>query len=291
MNPIGVSTWIWVSPFTNDDAAVLASRARDIGADLLEIAVEDIEAVTADELRLVGEQTGISFSVCGAFGEARDLSHEDEHSRRMAEGYIKSCIDLAEAIGATNFVGPMYSAVGKARMLGADERKRQRCWAIEGLKVLADYAAERHVRLAIEPLKRFETDLINTTEQALELCDLVDRDNVGLNLDTFHMNIEEKSLAAAIRNAGDRLLHFQVCENDRGTPGTGHIPWGDVFNALGDIRYGGPLVIESFTPSAKEIAKAVSLWRPLDASGDELAEGGVRFLRDRLGASAPASEL
>ena len=122
MNPIGVSTWIWVSPFTNDDAAVLASRARYIGADLLEIAVEDIEAVTADELRLVGEQTGISFSVCGAFGEARDLSHEDEHSRRMAEGYIKSCIDLAEAIGATNFVGPMYSAVGKARMLGADEK-------------------------------------------------------------------------------------------------------------------------------------------------------------------------
>jgi D-psicose/D-tagatose/L-ribulose 3-epimerase len=82
-----------------------------------------------------------------------------------------------------------------------------------------------------------------------------------------------------------------VCENDRGTPGTGHIPCGDVFNALGDIRYGGPLVIESFTPSAKEIAKAVSLWRPLDASGDELAERGVRFLRDRLGASAPASEL
>ena len=281
MNRLGASTWIWTSPFA-DEALGLVGQVKELGFDVLELAIEDVERVTAGAVREAGEREGVGFSVCGAFGPARDLSHEDPAVRRAGVEYVKACVDLAAGIGAPNFVGPMYSAVGKARMLEPEEREQQRRWAVESLKEVAEHAAERGVGLAVEPLNRFETDLVNTAEQALELCDRVGSDRVGILLDTFHMNIDEKSFGDAIRLAGDRLLHVHACENDRGTPGTGHIPFDEVLGALRDIDYGGQLVIESFTPAVRDIAKAVSLWRPLDAPSDELARSGARFLRERM---------
>jgi D-psicose/D-tagatose/L-ribulose 3-epimerase len=281
MNRIGASTWIWTSPFRDAEIGLVA-RAKEFGFDVLELAAEDPALIGADVVREAGEREGVGFTVCGAFGPDRDLSHEDPRVRRVGIDYVKQCVDLAAAIGAPHFVGPMYSAVGKTRMLEPAEREQQRVLAVESLKLVADYAAARDVRLAVEPLNRFETDLVNTAEQVLELLDRVAADNVGVLLDTFHMNIDEKSLGDAIRLVGERLLQVHTCENDRGTPGTGHVPWGEVFEALVDIDFQGPLVIESFTPELKEIAKAVSLWRALDAPSDELARRGALFLRESL---------
>ncbi len=288
MNRIGVCTWIWVSPFTDAEAHVVG-HAREIGADVLELCIETTSNVTAEAVAAAAEGTDLQFSVCGAFGPDRDLSHEDPAIRANGMEYLEFLIDLAAGIGAPNVVGPMYSAVGKARMLTPEEREEQRVLAVESLKKAADYAGERGVRLAVEPLNRFETDLANTAEQALDLVERIDRENVGLLLDTFHMNIEEKSVPDAIRLAGDRLFHVHTCENDRGTPGTGHVPWGDVFTALHDIGYQGQLVIESFTPAVQEIAKAVSMWRPLDATGDEMATKGLAFIRSQARALEPVS--
>ncbi len=131
----------------------------------------------------------------------------------------------------------------------------------------------------MEPLNRFETDLVNTVEQGLDLCDRIGRANVGLLLDTFHMNIEEKSFTEAMTRAGDRLFHMQVAENDRGTPGSGHVPWDEVFRALDAVGYNGSVVIESFLPTVAEIARAVSLWRPVAPSMDALARDGHAFIR------------
>jgi D-psicose/D-tagatose/L-ribulose 3-epimerase len=128
-------------------------------------------------------------------------------------------------------------------------------------------------------LNRFETDLVNTIEQAVDLCDRIGRNNVGLLVDTFHMNIEEKNIGEALIAAGPRVFHVQVSENDRGTPGSGHVPWDDVFDALDRIGYTGSIVIESFLPTVAEIARAVSLWRPVAASMDALARQGYAFLR------------
>jgi D-psicose/D-tagatose/L-ribulose 3-epimerase len=287
MNRLGASTWIWTSPFSDAQLGLVA-RAKELGFDVLELAVEDPSLITGEAVRRAGEDAGIGFTVCGAFGPDRDLSHDDPAIRRSGIAYVEQLVDLAAAIGAPHVVGPMYSAVGKTRMLEPDEREQQRALAVESIKAVAAYAGERGVRLAIEPLNRFETDLVNTAEQVLELLGRVSADNVGVLLDTFHMNIDEKSLGDAIRLVGDRLLQVHTCENDRGTPGTGHVPWRDVFDALADIDFTGPLVIESFTPELKEIAKAVSLWRPLDAPSDELARNGARFLRESLTTAAIA---
>lgn len=189
--------------------------------------------------------------VCGAFGPERDLSHDDPERRRQGVDYLRGCIDLAAAVGSPHVAGPMYATTGKARMLPPDARAQQFRWAAESIREAADHAGECGVTLAIEPLNRFETDLVNTVEQGLQLCAATGRDNVGLLLDTFHMNIEEKHLGAAVRLAGDRVFHVQVAENDRGTPGSGHVPWAEFFTALDDIDYRGQVVVESFLPSPR----------------------------------------
>ena len=287
MNQIGASSWIWTSPFSDTDLGLVA-RVKTLGFDVLEVAVDDPDAFSVDRLRAAGQAAGVGFTVCGSIGPDRDLSHEDPEIRANALAYIQRCVEIAAALGAPHFVGPLYSAVGKTRLLEPHEREAQRTLAIEGLKAAADHAAEHGVRLGIEPLNRFETDLVNTAEQALELVDRVGAPNVGVLLDTFHMNIDEKSLGDAVRMTGDRLLQVHTCENDRGTPGTGHVPWADLFEGLRDIDFQGPLVIESFTPGIREIAKAVSLWRPLDAPSDELAERGAAFLKAALTQPIPA---
>jgi len=282
MSGLGVSTYLWASPF-GDEHLDLFRHARDLGCDVLEICVEDPALITAQAVRSAAEDAAVSVSVCGAFGPERDVSHEEEIVRRAGVDYLRGCIDLAAAVGSPHVAGPMYSATGKTRLLSQGERERQRSWAVESLAEAADYAAARAVRLAIEPLNRFETDLVNTVEQGLELCERIGRSNVGLLLDTFHMNIEERSLPDAIRSVGDRVFHFHACENDRGAPGSGHVDWDGVFAALGDIGYRGQVVIESFTPEIREIARAVSLWRPLAESPDALAEAGLAFLRSVVG--------
>ena len=203
MNPLGASTWIWTSPF-GDESLELVVRAKQFGFDVLEIAVEDPDRITGSRLREAGEQAGVTFTVCGAFGPDRDLSHDDAAIRAIGIEYVKRCVDLAAELGAPHFVGPMYSAVGKTRLLDPLERGAQRALAVESLKVVADYAGERGIALGVEPLNRFETDLVNTAEQALELIDLVGAPSLGVLLDSFHMNIDEKSLGDAVRLVGEQ---------------------------------------------------------------------------------------
>lgn len=278
---LGISSFVLASPFTDGDTEQF-EYARDVGFDLFEVCVEDPSRLSADALNAASERTGLPISVCGAFGPDRDVSHDDPAQRRSGIEYLKTCVDLAVAVGSPHVAGPMYSATGKARLLEPADRDRQRSWAVESLREVAEYAGEREIALAIEPLNRFETDLVNTVAQGVELCGLVGLPNVGLMLDTFHMNIEEKSIGDSIRDAGPLVFHFQVSENDRGTPGTGHIDWAGSWQALADIDYQGSIVIESFLPSVKEIAKAVSLWRPWADSMDSLARDGLAFLRAEL---------
>ena len=133
--------------------------------------------------------------------------------------------------------------------------------------------------LCVEPLNRFETSFLNLASQAIEVVDRVDSPACGLLLDTFHMNIEEKSVGGAIRAAGHRLKHLHGCENDRGAPGSGHVPWKEVAAAVKDVGYDGPVVIESFTSKVKSIARAAAVWRSFAPSQDDLAKNGLSFLR------------
>lgn len=280
-NKVGLSSFVVESPF-RDSSLELLDRFRAFGYDLIEICIDDPADLTAAVVYSRLQDIGMTASVGGVFTPARDMSSTDELVRKDARAYLLECVEFAAAVGAPVVSGPMYAAVGKTALLGPSERAEQRARATEGLRAVADVAASSGVSLAIEPLNRFETDLVNTVEQAIELCDLIGAPNVGITLDTFHMNIEETSLPRAIRAAGHRLLSFQASENDRGTPGSGHIDWGGVFDALDTVEYRGPVIVESFDYMSPEIAEAVSLWRPVATSMEDLARQGAVFVHQLL---------
>jgi len=279
---IGASSYIWVSPFSTSKIDQLR-HAKEIGFDIYEIAVEDPDVIDVKKVADEAKRVGINVYVCGSYGETRDISSDVPEYRQNGMAYGKRLIDMAAAFGSPYVAGPMYAAVGRTRQAQEDEKQRQMDLAVENMKKLAEYAANKGVKLAIEPLNRFETDFINTVEQGLHFIDKIGYDNVGFLLDTFHMNIEEKSIPNAIRAAKGRIFNFHACANDRGTPGEDHFDWREIRRALDEVEYKGPVVIESFTPQIKEIAKAVSLWRPLAESPDRLAADGLHFLRSVFG--------
>jgi D-psicose/D-tagatose/L-ribulose 3-epimerase len=196
---------------------------------------------------------------------------------------------VAAAVGSGVVAGPMYAAVGRLWRLDEGERPAVLDRVAAGLRPVADVAGERDVKLAVEPLNRYETSLINTVEQGLELLEAVDHEACGLLLDTFHMNIEEKDPAAAARTAGERIAHVHACGTDRGSPGADAFDWPPFLAALSEAGYDGPLCIESFTAANEVIATAASIWRPLAASPDALAGDGLRFLRTALADRSPGS--
>ena len=278
---IGVSSFILASPFSDADLGVAAKVAK-MGFTVLEVCVEDPSLLSAAAINRAARENQLEISICGAFGPDRDVSHEDPAIRSGAIEYIKTCIDLAAAVGSKYVSGPMYSATGKTRLLSPELRHQQFEWAVKSLRDVGEYAATKGVGLAIEPLNRFETDLVNTLEQGTRLCDAIGLPNVGLLIDTFHMNIEEKSLTSAIEAAKKYIFHVQVSENDRGTPGSGQVHWDEFFSVLKSVGYQGSVVIESFLPTVAEIARAVSLWRPVAPSMDFLASDGFSFVSDCL---------
>ena len=279
---LGVNTWVWTSPFTTKDFGLI-SKVKSMGFDIIEVAVDDASLIDATLLRETAREHGLDIVICGAFGPTRDISSDDPAVRRNGADYIVECIRLAQTVGSRLVAGPVYSAVGKTRMISADQKARERAWCVENLRAVGKVASDAGVTIGIEPLNRFETDMINLVEQAIALIEEIGHPAYKVHIDTFHSNIEEKSIPEAIRRAGGLLGHFHACENDRGIPGTGHIDWIGIRDALRDIAYDGPVVIESFTPGAVEIAKAAAIWRPLAPSQDELAQQGVRFLRQLLG--------
>ena len=277
---IGVNTWVWTSPFSTKDFDLIP-KVKQMGFDVLEVALEDASIIDAKLLRKMTEDNGLSVTVCGAFGPTRDISSGDPAIRTNGADYIRESIRFAEQVGARIFAGPVYSAVGKTRLVPDEQKKREWGWCVENLREVGKAATDAGVTIGIEPLNRFETDMINLSEQAVKLVRDVGSPAYKIHMDTFHGNIEEKSIPDAIRKLGKGMLcHFHACENDRGIPGTGHQDWIGIRDALRSVEYDGAAVIESFTPGTVEIAKAASIWRPLAPTQDELARQGALFLRE-----------
>jgi D-psicose/D-tagatose/L-ribulose 3-epimerase len=279
---IGVNTWVWTSPMTTDELEKLAPQVKEMGFDWVEVPLEGLGDMDHKRGAEIIKEYDLGVSACAAMGPDRDLLHPDKAIRDSGMAYLKGAIQATHDLGGNNLVGPLYSAVGRTWQSTADERERDTDLLVENLSELAEFAADYDVILCVEPLNRFETSFINLAEQAIPIVDRINHTNCQMMLDTFHMNIEEKSLGDTIRAVGPRLRHVHACENDRGAPGTGNIPWDEVAKALNDIHYDGPVVIESFTAKVKSIARAAAIWRALAPSQDLLAEDGLKFLRQLL---------
>jgi D-psicose/D-tagatose/L-ribulose 3-epimerase len=279
MAQIGVNAWVWSSPVHTEEFGRLAPLVARMGFDLIEFGIESTSDLDYRRAAEIAKDNGLAVSVCAAMGPDRDLIHPDEAIRTNGMAYVRHCIDAAKTVGAPHVIGPIYSAVGRTWQQTDDERRQDVDLLVRQLGELAKYAGDRGVWLGVEPLNRFETSFINLASQAIEVVDRVDHPACGILLDTFHMNIEERSIGDAIRAAGKRMRHLHACENDRGAPGSGHVPWDEVAQACRDIGFNGPFVIESFTNKVKSIAKAAAIWRKFADTQDALAQDGLRHLR------------
>ena len=275
-----VSTWLWTSPFSTASIHELFPKISTMGFDAVEIALEDPSLVDCKKLQEGLDQYGLKPIICGAFGPARDLTHDDETVHQNCFSYIEHCLDFCHELGTDFFAGPMYSAVGKARMVSPEQRKKEWNLAVKNLRIVCNLAGSRGLKIALEPLNRFESDLVNTASDVLRLVNDINHPSAAIMLDSFHMNIEERSIEDAIRTAGDKLIHFQVSENYRGTPGTGQTNWDAYRRGLEQVNYKGAVTIESFTPDNKELAGAVCFWHPMADDQDLFASEGLKFLKD-----------
>ncbi len=274
----GVSTWLWTSPFTTGDIS-LFSKIRQMGFTHVEIPIEDVSLIDAKVVARALEDNDLKPIVCGAWGPTRDLTHEDPNVHQVCFEYIYRCFDICLLWECEFLCGPMYSAVGKARLVPPAQRQREWQLAVENLRKVCEEAKTLDLKIALEPLNRFESDLVNTTSDVVRLIHDIDHPSAHILLDSFHMTIEERNLADAIRLAGDHLIHVQVSENYRGTPGTGQTNWADIRDGLSSINYQGVISIESFTPHVQELAGAVCIWKPFAPSQDDFAQKGLTFLQ------------
>lgn len=277
---LGLNTLLFTAGFDREHLPLL-SQVKSWGFDGIEIARFAFDGFPAGEIGQAAKDEGLEVTFCSALTGGNSLISEDARVRQQALDFVKRGIDTAREIGSPVFLGPFCAPVGY--LPGRRPNDAEWGWAVEGLRAAAAHAAAAGVRIANEPLNRFETYFLNTAARARELCEEVGNQYHGILFDTFHANIEERSFGAALRACGPFLAHVHACENDRGAPGSGHVGWTEVCAALKEMNYGGWVVIESFGARIPEIAAAACIWRDLAESPETLAQEGLRFLRHELG--------
>ncbi|WP_182525830.1 sugar phosphate isomerase/epimerase family protein [Nocardioides dongkuii] len=276
---LGVNTWVWTSPLTDANLPGLLDTVAGLGFDAVELPLEQVGDLDPARTAAAVAASGLAPYVVGAMAPGRDLVATDAATVAGTQDYLRGCVDLAAAVGASSVCGPFYAQTGRVWRMTAAERDAAYDEWRGHLAPVADHAAAAGVAIGIEPLNRYETSFLNTVDQALTALGPLLGPHLGLALDTYHLGIEERSTADAVRRAGRHLVHVQVCGNDRGAPGGDQTDWPALLAALDEVGYAGALNIESFTPDNAVIAVAASIWRPLADSPDDLARDGLAFLR------------
>lgn len=272
----GANTFIWADHFGTEQIPLLETLKR-AGFDGIEIPLFKPEPKRDREIRRAIEQHGLECTICSVLPAGLHTGSEDTGGRRRTAEHLRACVESAAEIGSKIIAGPLYAPVGyfSGGRRTADEWRR----AVECFQEVGPSLEQFGVTMAIEPLNRYETYFLNTTEDAVRLCQEIGHPRIGILFDTYHANIEEKNIAKSIQDAASYLRHFHSCENDRGIPGTGHVDWPGVFDALRQAQYNGWLTIESFGFSLGALSAAASIWRNLAPTAEDIALKGLHFLR------------
>lgn len=274
---------IWTGGWSETDARYAMENSAAIGYDLIEIALIDPDAFDpAMTARLLGEY---GLQVTGSLGldEATDVSSEDPTIVAAGRARLATALSVVRDSGGKMLCGAIYSKLGK---YNAPATERGRANSIETMQWLADMAAESDISLGLEFCNRYETNIINTTGETLEMIEQVGRDNVYAHLDTYHMNIEERSFTEAVQAAAaaGRLGYVHIGESHRGYLGTGSVPWTEFFSALRAVDYSGVVTFESFSSRVLHptLSNALAIWRNLWEDNVDLATQALAFTKAGL---------
>jgi D-psicose/D-tagatose/L-ribulose 3-epimerase len=272
----GVNTLVWTMQVTEAHKA-LFGRIQDWGFDGVELFLSPQEPADIPSIRRILEDLGLKRTTCTVLPHEANLVSAEPAIRARGVEHLERCVERTAELGAKLMCGPLYAGLGV--MTGSRRTADEWKWAVEGLQAAARRGQQVGVTLCLEPLNRFETYFLNTLEDAARLVRDIDMPNARVHFDTFHANIEERHPADALRAVAGDLGHVHFSENDRSTPGDGHVDWLGTARALKEIGYNGWITIESFARPDPGLA-AAAIWRDLAPSGDELARRGLRFIKN-----------
>lgn len=279
MFKFGVDSLIWTEDFSAKDLHLIA-KAKALGFDVIDVNIAHPERFPAKQVRDKVKEVGIE--VVTTFGLSEDSNVIDPNPKTRKKGIeaIKRVVDINLEVGSKILGGVFYAAWGY--LSGKPPTKDEWEWSVESMREAALYASGKgDLVLALEVLNRFESHFLNIAEDAVRYCKEVGTGNVKVHLDTFHMIREETSFAGAVETCGKEYLGYvHVCENNRGIPGSGLVPWKEFFSALKKIGYNAPLTIESFNPDFVELNRLCCIWRKFAETGEELAVQGLKNLKE-----------
>lgn len=286
MNPVGLISMQYARPFTAEHFP-LFSEMRRLGYDFVELLVPEPGEFDLKEARRALDGAGLGVVLAARVNLQRNLSSDEPAAHCAGIDYLKYTAECAAALGATIVGGPLTGnplvfAGRPPQPVAEEERLARKARSVAGLQEAGDRAAALGIMLAVEPLNRFESDVLCTTQQAIELLDAVDHPAVQLMLDTFHMHMEEASIAEAIRLGGKRIVHFQANENHRGFPGTGATDWVAVFRALHGVGYEGPVSLEPFRRNDDRFGVPFAQWRPPHEDESERLAASAAFIKSHI---------
>jgi D-psicose/D-tagatose/L-ribulose 3-epimerase len=276
---IGIHQHVFTSRL-NEQNLDIFNYVKDIGYDSMDINLRNTELSFAKKVKKRAEKAGLILTGGGSLPGEKEIISQDREKRSEAICYMKEIVRKAYELAISLYHGMIYATPGV--FTGRGPTPEESKWAASGLNEVAEYAKNFGVSLCLEPANRYETYMLNTVDSSLRLIDAIDQPNVGLLLDTYHMNIEEKDLYRSILSAKGRIYHFHVNENDRGIPGTGHINWDSVFKAIKEINYHGIVAVESFVDGSIDIASHVAVWRKLAPDSKTLATRSYAFIKKML---------
>lgn len=271
-----VHAYAWTSGWSNADLGIL-ERAAGLGLDAVEIPLMELDAVDPAAIRSAADAAGVELVTSTVLDEHTDPTSERPSVRDAAFEQLRRCVEAAAAMGAPVLGGVIYAAHG--RLIDGRPERIHYERAADVLRALARHARPLGVRLGIEPVNRYETFLVNTAAQALELAELVGDDAIGIHLDAYHMNIEEEEFGEPVRRVADRLVHFHLSESHRGIPGRGTVDWRAIVDALDEVEYDGYVGLESFAEVSPAMRSATCIWRDLAPDSDTLVREGLAFLK------------
>lgn len=276
MNPLGINLWNWENEL-NEACVPLVQKVAQMGFTAIELPMTQPEV--SPDMATALQKSELPISLCAAMTAGKDLSSFEATQRTNAMDYLTRCLKTGEQLGASVLAGPLYTGGGKRHRLTATDQAREWHYAVTGLQELSRRARDCGIALALEPLNRYRSSVVNTVAQALNLVQDIGQDNVGIHFDTFHASLEEEDVLLAMKRVlqENRMFHFHACACNRGAPGQGHLPWAAIFTALKQYNYQNHITMETFAPGGLD-----SGWIQLGDTPDSLALQGLQYMKSQF---------
>lgn len=282
MNKLGIFVNFWEKKW-GIDYRYYIDKVQKLGYDILEFQAQPLLDMTNEECRAIkkyADERGIKLSYSLGLNPKYDISNPDKEVRAGGIEYLSNIVRKIAVMEGELFSGVTYAGWGiPSYFVDEAEKEALYCRSVESMKEVMKVAEKEGVTVCCEAVNRFESPLVNTAAEAIRYADLVDSKNIGIHLDTYHMNIEENNIGDAIRLVGKRLRHFHTGENNRNVPGRGHLDWDEIFKVLKDIDYKNDIVSEPFLMMGDEVGYDIRVWRPiLENPTEERLDQEARFL-------------